>query len=116
MEEIINCNEKLTYCLDKINMLISKVDKFNTTVRLARKNADILKISKTNVELIDIEELTILRDYFCALIENSYSKEEDIEKAKIDLENTTIILENEIENEIKKIENIQNEEIYRKAV
>lgn len=116
MEEVINCNEKLIYCLNKINVLISKVDKFNTAVKFAIKTADVLEIAKADVDLIDLEQLNCIKEHFCALIENSYSDENEIEKAKLELEEKTNIVENEIERNIKIIEDIQNEEIYRKAI
>lgn len=104
------------YCLNKINILISKTDKLNTTIRLYNKNAKILGIPKVNLNKILLDDLESLKDLVVTLIENSYDKEEQIINAKKEIDNNLKKLVEKIEKENNKLEHTQNEEIFKKAI
>lgn len=104
------------YCLNKINILISKTDKLNTTIRLCNKNAKILGIPKVNLNKILLDDLESLKDLVVTLIENSYDKEEQIINAKKEIDNNLRKLVEKIEKENNKLEYTQNEEIFKKAI
>ena len=104
------------YCLNKINILISKTDKLNTTIRLYNKNAKILGIPKVNLNKILLDDLESLKDLVITLIENSYDKEEQIINAKKEIDNNLRKLVEKIEKENNKLEHTQNEEIFKKAI
>ena len=104
------------YCLNKINILISKTDKLNTTIRLYNKNAKILGIPKVNLNKILLDDLESLKDLVVTLIENSYDKEEQIINAKKEIDNNLRKLVEKIEKENNKLEHTQNEEIFKKAI
>ena len=104
------------YCLNKINILISKIDKLNTTIRLCNKNAKILGIPKVNLNKILLDDLESLKDLVVTLIENSYDKEEQIINAKKEIDNNLRKLVEKIEKENNKLEHTQNEEIFKKAI
>lgn len=104
------------YCLNKINILISKTDKLNTTIRLCNKNAKILGIPKVNLNKILLDDLESLKDLVITLIENSYDKEEQIINAKKEIDNNLKKLVEKIEKENNKLEHTQNEEIFKKAI
>ena len=104
------------YCLNKINILISKTDKLNTTIRLYNKNAKILGIPKVNLNKILLDDLESLKDLVITLIENSYDKEEQIINAKKEIDNNLKKLVEKIEKENNKLEHTQNEEIFKKAI
>ena len=104
------------YCLNKINILISKTDKLNTTIRLYNKNAKILGIPKVNLNKILLDDLERLKDLVVTLIENSYDKEEQIINAKKEIDNNLRKLVEKIEKENNKLEHTQNEEIFKKAI
>lgn len=104
------------YCLNKINILISKIDKLNTTIRLYNKNAKILGIPKVNLNKILLDDLESLKDLVVTLIENSYDKEEQVINAKKEIDNNLRKLVEKIEKENNKLEHTQNEEIFKKAI
>lgn len=104
------------YCLNKINILISKTDKLNTRIRLCNKNAKILGIPKVNLNKILLDDLESLKDLVITLIENSYDKEEQIINAKKEIDNNLKKLVEKIEKENNKLEHTQNEEIFKKAI
>ena len=74
------------YCLNKINILISKTDKLNTTIRICNKNSKILGIPKVNLNKILLDDLECLKDLIITLIENSYDKEEQIINSKNEID------------------------------
>lgn len=104
------------YCLNKINILISKTDKLNTTIRLCNKNAKILDIPKVNLNKILLDDLESLKDLVITLIENSYDKEEQVINAKNEIDKNLKQLVEKIEKENEKLEYTQNKEIYEKAI
>lgn len=116
MEEVNECNEKLMYCLNKINILISKTDKLNSTIRMCNKNSEVLEIPKVKLNNILLDDLESLKDLFITLIENSYDKEEEIEKVKKEIDNNLEKIVEKIEKEDTDIEYNQNKEIYKKAI
>ena len=115
MEELNESSEKLVYCLNKVNSLISEIDRFNAKIRVNNKNANILNIKKVQLNTILMQDAENLKNTFYSLIENSYSNDEEIEKAKQELDIKTNNLIDEIKKEIENMENSQNEEIFRKA-
>lgn len=111
-----NCNENLVYCLDKINILISKVNKYNKTIKLVRKNSNLLKIKVSTGEDIVSEELEDIKNLYSNLIENSYNNGYEIDRVKEKLDSKIYDLESMIDSLIDSIEKSQNEEIYKKAI
>lgn len=104
------------YCLNKINILISKTDKLNTTIRICNKNSKILGIPKVNLNKILLDDLECLKDLIITLIENSYDKEEQIINSKNEIDKNLKDLVKKIEKENEKLEYDQNREIYKKAI
>ena len=104
------------YCLNKINILISKTDKLNTTIRICNKNSKILGIPKVNLNKILLDDLECLKDLIITLIENSYDKEEQIINSKNEIGKNLKDLVKKIEKENEKLEYDQNREIYKKAI
>ena len=104
------------YCLNKINILISKTDKLNTTIRICNKNSKILGIPKVNLNKILLDDLECLKDLIITLIENSYDKEEKIINSKNEIDKNLKDLVKKIEKENEKLEYDQNREIYKKAI
>lgn len=104
------------YCLNKINILISKTDKLNTTIRICNKNSKILGIPKVNLNKILLDDLECLKDLIITLIENSYDKEEQIINSKNEIDKNLKDLVKKIEKENEKLEYDQNKEIYKKAI
>ena len=104
------------YCLNKINILISKTDKLNTTIRICNKNSKILGIPKVNLNKILLDDLECLKDLIITLIENSYDKEEQIKNSKNEIDKNLKDLVKKIEKENEKLEYDQNREIYKKAI
>lgn len=104
------------YCLNKINILISKTDKLNTTIRICNKNSKILGIPKVNLNKILLDDLECLKDLIIILIENSYDKEEQIINSKNEIDKNLKDLVKKIEKENEKLEYDQNREIYKKAI
>lgn len=104
------------YCLNKINILISKTDKLNTTIRICNKNSKILGIPKVNLDKILLDDLECLKDLIITLIENSYDKEEQIINSKNEIDKNLKDLVKKIEKENEKLEYDQNREIYKKAI
>lgn len=104
------------YCLNKINILISKTDKLNTTIRMCNKNAEVLDIPKVHLKKILLDELESLKDLFITLIENDYDNENEIQKVKNEIDEKLGALIEKIDKEDNNIEHNQNKEIYKKAI
>ena len=117
MEEFENvCNENLVYCLNKINMLISKVNKYNTTLRIINKQSKALNIDTLEEDSIVISELENIKALYSKLNSDFYNNDYEIDRVKNELDSKMQNLEDMIDAEIARLNQKHNEDIFKKAV
>ena len=111
-----NYNENLVHCLEIIDALISKVNKYNSVALHASKNSRILNINILNSEdILDIN-LDAIQNVYSDFMRNDNISEDEFKTKKEELKTNSKVLEDIFDEEILKIENKQNEAIYKKAI
>lgn len=102
--------------LMKIDVLISMIDKLQNRIKSYKNNSEILDIEYVECTEIEKDTLNDLSIYIRENIErqnNIYNKLIEIEKT---LESDFESIRDDLVNQIKKIEDIQSEKIYKKAI
>lgn len=111
MNEIVSASNYLIEFLQKVDVLISEVNKLNSKIRLYQRNSNTFGIP-FNVEFSISSDIFVkLRDYLQAKIENGNYYDRDIVNLKRNFSREFPYIVMKIEQEIVRIDNFQEQEM-----